>query len=40
MALKNFAFKLLNKDNYARHGIIETHRGNIRTPAGVLILPL
>jgi queuine tRNA-ribosyltransferase len=33
MALKNFAFKLLNKDNYARQGIIETHRGNIRTPA-------
>jgi len=33
MALKNFAFKLLNEDNYARHGIIETHRGNIRTPA-------
>ena len=33
MALKNFAFKLLNKANYARHGIIETHRGNIRTPA-------
>ena len=33
MALKNFAFKVLNKDNYARHGIIETHRGNIRTPA-------
>ena len=33
MALKNFAFKLLNKDSYARHGIIETHRGKIRTPA-------
>ena len=33
MALKNFAFKLLNKDSYARYGIIETHRGNIRTPA-------
>ena len=33
MALKNFAFKLLNKDKYARQGVIETHRGNIRTPA-------
>ena len=33
MALKNFAFKLLNKDKYARLGVIETHRGNIRTPA-------
>ena len=33
MALKEFAFKLLNKDSYAREGIIETHRGIIRTPA-------
>ena len=33
MALKDFAFKLLNKDGYAREGIIETHRGVIRTPA-------
>ena len=33
MALKKFAFKLLNKDGYAREGIIETHRGIIRTPA-------
>ena len=33
MALKEFAFKLLNKDCYAREGIIETHRGIIRTPA-------
>ncbi len=33
MALKKFAFKILNKDNYARTGIIETHRGNIQTPA-------
>ena len=33
MALKNFAFKLLSKDNYARTGIIQTHRGEIRTPA-------
>jgi len=33
MALKDFAFKLLNKDKYARRGSIETHRGNIQTPA-------
>ena len=33
MALKEFAFKLFNKDGYAREGIIETHRGIIRTPA-------
>ena len=33
MALKSFAFKVLNKDNFARAGLIETHRGNIRTPA-------
>jgi len=33
MAFKNFAFKILDKDNYARHGLIETHRGNIKTPA-------
>ena len=33
MALKNFAFKILKKDNYARCGLIETHRGNIQTPA-------
>ena len=33
MALKNFAFKVLNVDNHARHGLIETHRGNIQTPA-------
>ena len=32
MALKNFAFKILNKDKYARLGSIETHRGNIKTP--------
>ncbi len=32
MALKDFAFKLLNKDKYARRGLIETHRGNIQTP--------
>ncbi len=33
MALKNFAFKVLNTDNFARSGIIETYRGNIHTPA-------
>ena len=33
MALKNFAFKVLKKDKFARLGVIETHRGNINTPA-------
>jgi len=33
MALKDFAFKLLKEDNSARLGLIETHRGNISTPA-------
>ena len=33
MALKNFAFNVLNTDKFARCGLIETHRGNIRTPA-------
>ena len=33
MALKNFAFKVLNKDKFARRGLIETHRGKISTPA-------
>jgi queuine tRNA-ribosyltransferase len=33
MALKNFAFKVLNKDKFARRGVIKTHRGNINTPA-------
>ena len=33
MALKNFAFKILNTDNFSRCGLIETHRGNINTPA-------
>ena len=32
MALKDFAFKVLNKDNFARSGLIQTHRGNIHTP--------
>ncbi len=33
MALKNFAFKIKKKDKYARCGLIETYRGNIKTPA-------
>jgi queuine tRNA-ribosyltransferase len=32
MALKDFAFKVLKKDKFARSGLIETHRGNINTP--------
>ena len=32
MALKNFAFKVLKNDNFARCGLIETHRGKIHTP--------
>ena len=31
--MKKFAFKFLVKDNFARSGLIETHRGNINTPA-------
>ena len=31
--MKKFAFKVLAKDNFARTGLIETHRGNINTPA-------
>tara|TARA_Y100001958_G_C21176851_1_gene507466 strand:+ start:169 stop:1275 length:1107 start_codon:yes stop_codon:yes gene_type:complete len=30
--LKKFAFKILKKDKFARCGLIETHRGNIKTP--------
>ena len=33
MALKDFAFKIINKDRFARQGVIQTHRGNINTPA-------
>ncbi len=33
MALKKFSFNLRAKENYARCGIIKTHRGNINTPA-------
>ena len=32
MALKNFAFKVLSTNKFARCGIIETHRGKIHTP--------
>jgi len=31
--LKDFAFKVLQTSDYARCGLIETHRGNIQTPA-------
>ncbi len=31
--MKEFAFKILKKDNFARYGIIETSRGDIHTPA-------
>ena len=33
MALKNFAFEVLKKDNFARRGLIQTHRGDINPPA-------
>ncbi len=33
MALKNFAFNIICTDKFARCGLIETHRGNIQTPA-------
>ena len=33
MALTNFAFKVLNKNKYARTGVIKTQHGNIHTPA-------
>jgi len=33
MAMRNFAFKVLKNDGFARSGIIETHRGSIKTPA-------
>ena len=33
MALKNFKFNVTEKDKFARAGLIETHRGNIQTPA-------
>ena len=33
MALKKFEFNVIKKNNFARVGLIETHRGNIQTPA-------
>ncbi len=33
MALKSFKFNVLEKNNFSRIGLIETHRGNINTPA-------
>ena len=33
MALKNFSFNVLKKNNHARLGKIITHRGHIDTPA-------
>jgi queuine tRNA-ribosyltransferase len=33
MALKNFKFNVIKKDKFARTGLIETHRGDIQTPA-------
>ena len=33
MTLKKFNFNVLNNENYARVGLIETKRGNINTPA-------
>ena len=33
MALKKFAFKVIKRDKYSRCGLIETHRGNVQTPA-------
>ena len=33
MALKKFNFNVIEKKNFSRVGLIETHRGNIQTPA-------
>ena len=33
MSLKKFTFNVIKKNEYARTGLIETHRGNINTPA-------
>ena len=33
MALKKFNFNVNHTENYSRVGVIETHRGNINTPA-------
>ena len=33
MTLKKFNFNVITKDKFSRCGLIETHRGNINTPA-------
>ena len=33
MTLKKFSFNVIETDSFSRTGLIETHRGNIRTPA-------
>ena len=33
MALKNYKFNVISKDQQSRTGLIETHKGNIDTPA-------
>jgi len=33
MTLKDFNFNVIHREDHARVGIIETHRGNINTPA-------
>ena len=33
MAFRDFAFNVLKQENFARCGLIQTHRGNIHTPA-------
>ena len=33
MTLKKFNFNVIKKDEYSRFGLIDTHRGNIQTPA-------
>ena len=32
MALKKFRFNVTSKNKYSRCGLIETYRGNIKTP--------
>ena len=34
MSLKDFAFNVLKTDNYARTGLIKTHRGNTWSKTG------
>ena len=33
MTLKKFNFNVIHRENFARVGIINTHRGDINTPA-------